>query len=72
MASTGARVASAVSIANNVVTVNPNADLTASTIYELNILDGAVMQAVDADGNADANGTNRPLEGYRFTFKTAA
>lgn len=70
-ASTGAKVDAAVSIAANVVTVNPTASLAAGTIFELNILDGAVEQAVDASGTASASGTKRPLEGYRITFKTA-
>jgi len=70
-ASTGTRVASTISEAGGTVTINPDADLTAATIYRLVARDGAIEQTVDADGNADANGTNRPIEGFTITFKTA-
>ena len=72
VASTGALVSALVSISSNVVTVNPNASLDADTIYTLTIRDGAVVQAVDANGNADATGTNRPLQGTKVSFRTAS
>ena len=60
-----------VSIAANVVTVNPNANLEAGTIYTLDIADGAVVQAVDANGNPSATGVKRPIQGTKVSFKTA-
>ena len=71
VASTGEKVSAIVSISANVVTVNPNAPLAAGTVYTLNILDGAVRQSVDANGNADANGVARPVQGTKVSFKTA-
>jgi len=71
-ASTGAVVDCIVSLAANVVTINPNSNLDASTIYTLNIIDGAIKQAVDANGNASATGVQRPIEGTKVSFKTAA
>ena len=70
-ASTGAVVDCIVSIAANVVTVNPNSALDGDTIYVLNIIDGAVKQAVDANGNPSATGVQRPIEGTKVSFKTA-
>ena len=71
VASTGVRVSSTVTLAANVVTVNPDSDLTAATIYELRIADGAITQSVDANGAASASGTKRPIQGSTITFKTA-
>jgi hypothetical protein len=71
LASTGAKVDAAVSLASNVVTINPSANLAAGTIYRLRILDGAITQAVDANGTASASGLKRPLQGFTTTFRTA-
>lgn len=71
VASTSVRVPSTVTIAGNVVTVNPDSDLIAGTIYELRVVDGAVRQTVDANGVAAPTGTARPLEGQTISFKTA-
>ena len=71
VASTGVRVACTVTISANVVTVNPDANLTAATIYELRVADGAIRQTVDANGTASATGVARPIEGQTITFKTA-
>ena len=50
-------------LSGNVVTVNPDVDLTASTVYVLTAIDGAVTQSVDANGVADAAGVRRPPAG---------
>lgn len=71
VASTGAKVPAAVSLASNVVTINPDANLAAGTIYRLRIADGAITQAVDANGAASASGIKRPLQGLTTTFRTA-
>lgn len=71
VASTGVRVAATVTLAANVVTVNPDANLTAATIYELRVADGAITQSVDASGTPSATGTARPIEGQTITFKTS-
>lgn len=71
VASTGTAVPAAVTLANNVVTINPNANLSAATIYRLRVADGAITQAVDANGNASASGIKRPLQGFTTTFRTA-
>jgi len=70
-ASTGAKVPATVSLASNVVTINPSANLAAGTIFRLVIADGAITQAVDASGTASASGIKRPLQGLTTTFKTA-
>ena len=70
--STGARVSAAVSLASNVVTLNPDANLAAGTIYNVIAQDGALRQTVDANGNSSATGTQRPLEGFKMSFATAA
>ena len=71
---TGDRISSAVSIGTggnaNVVTINPDTNLTADTIYDVIAVDGAAVQSVNAQGVATANGTNRPLEGFKFSFMT--
>ena len=71
VASTSERVAATVTISSNVVTVNPDSNLSAATIYELKVADGAVRQTVDANGNASATGIARPIQGEIITFKTA-
>jgi hypothetical protein len=71
VASTGAVVPAAVTLANNVVTINPSANLAAATIYRLQVADGAITQAVDANGNASASGIKRPLQGFATEFRTA-
>jgi hypothetical protein len=71
VASTGAKVDAAVSLASNVVTINPSANLAAGTIYRLRVADGAITQAVDANGAASASGIKRPIQGLTTTFRTA-
>jgi hypothetical protein len=60
-----------VSLATNVVTINPAANLAAGTIYNLIVADGAITQAVDASGNASASGIKRPIQGLTTSFRTA-
>jgi hypothetical protein len=71
VASTGVAVPAVVTLASNVVTINPAANLAAGTIFRLQVADGAITQAVDASGNASASGIKRPLEGFTTTFRTA-
>lgn len=71
VASTGALVPSVVTLATNVVTINPVANLVAATIYRLRVLDGALMQSVDGTGTASPTGVRRPIQGYTRTFRTA-
>lgn len=71
VASTGAVVPATVSLASNVVTINPSANLAAGTIYQLVVADGAITQAVDANGTASASGVKRPIQGFSTTFRTA-
>ena len=71
VASTGVKVPAAVSLASNVVTINPDANLAAGTIYRLRVADGALTQAVDASGAASASGIKRPIQGFTTTFRTA-
>lgn len=71
VASTGVAVPATVSLASNVVTINPSANLAAGTIYRLVVADGAITQAVDANGTASASGMKRPLQGLSTTFRTA-
>lgn len=69
--SAGARVTAAVSLASNVVTINPASDLAASSIYRLVVTDGAITQAVDpSTGAASGSGVKRPLQGFSTTFRT--
>lgn len=71
-AGTGARVTAAVSLASNVVTINPASDLDAATIYRLVVSDGALTQAVDpSTGSASGSGVKRPLQGFTSVFRTA-
>ena len=71
VASTSERVAATVTLSSNTVTVNPDSNLTAGTIYELRVADGAVRQTVDANGVASASGVARPIQGETITFRTA-
>ena len=73
-ATTGAAVTAAVSLGGagtNVVTITPAANLAAATIYRLVVEDGAITQAVDANGAASPTGTRRPIQGLTTTFRTA-
>lgn len=71
VASTGVKVPATVSLASNVVTINPSANLGAGTIFRLVVADGAITQAVDANGAASASGVKRPIQGFTTTFRTA-
>jgi hypothetical protein len=71
VASSGVKVPATVTLASNVVTINPAADLDAATIYRLRVADGAIVQAVDANGAASASGVKRPIQGFTRTFRTA-
>jgi hypothetical protein len=71
LASSGVRVPAVVTLAANVVTINPVADLAAATIYRLVVRDGAITQAVDANLVASPTGIRRPLAGFSTTFRTA-
>lgn len=70
-ASTGVRVPCTVSLATNVVTVNPDADLGSGTIYRLVVADGAIQQAVDGTGTASPTGYRTAIQGFSSVFKTA-
>ena len=72
VSATGELVDATATRTNNVVTVAPAADLAAGTIYDLIARDGAIAQNVNAAGAADANGTTRPIEGTKVSFRTAA
>ena len=74
LASSGLIIPATVSLGGagtNVVTINPAADLAAGTIFRLRVADGAITQAVDANGTASALGVRRPLQGFTSTFRTA-
>jgi hypothetical protein len=71
LASSGVRVPAVVTLAGNVVTINPVADLAAATIYRLVVRDGAITQSVDANLVASPTGIRRPLAGFSTTFRTA-
>lgn len=71
VASSGVRVPAVVTLAANVVTINPAADLAAETIFRLVVRDGAITQAVDASLVASPTGIRRPLAGFSTTFRTA-
>jgi hypothetical protein len=64
-------VPSVVTLATNVVTINPNASLAAATIYRLRVADGAIRQAIDGSGAASASGVRTSLEGFETLFRTA-
>jgi hypothetical protein len=70
-AATGTRVSATVSLASNVVTINPDANLAADTIFRLRVEDGAIKQALDGSGNPSATGVLFPLQGFETLFKTA-
>lgn len=70
-ASSGVRVPATVSLATNVVTINPEADLGAGTIYRLVVTDGAIQQAVDGTGTASPTGVKTDIQGFTTTFRTA-
>lgn len=70
-AATGVRIPAVVSLASNVVTINPAADLPAATIFRLVAADGAIMQAVDGTGSASPTGIRTALQGFTTTFRTA-
>ena len=70
-AATGVRVPATVTLAGNVVTINPTDDLGAGTIYRLRIADGAIRQAVDANGSPSPAGVLRAIQGQTTTFRTA-
>jgi hypothetical protein len=69
--SSGIEIPAVVGLASNVVTINPNADLPAATMFQLVVEDGAILQAVDANGVASPSGTLRPIQGFTSTFRTA-
>lgn len=71
VASSGVQVPALVTLVGGVVTINPNADLGAATIYRLVVRDGAITQAVNSSLVADAAGIRRPLAGFSTTFRTA-
>ena len=71
LASSGVRIPAVVTLAANVVTINPVADLSAATIYRLVVRDGAITQAVDANLAASPTGIRRPLAGFSTSFRTA-
>lgn len=73
VASSGVAVPATVTLGGagtNVVTINPDANLSLSTIYRLRVNDGAITQAVDGTGAASASGVKRPLKGFTTTFRT--
>ena len=69
--SSGLLVPCGVSLTNGTVTIDPVAPLAASTIYRLIVRDGAITQAVDANGVASPGGYRRPLSGFTTMFQTA-
>lgn len=70
-ASSGVQIPAAVSLVGNVVTIDPIANLPAATILRLVVRDGAITQAVDANGVASPTGFRRPLQGFSTSFRTA-
>jgi hypothetical protein len=71
VADTGVLVPATVTLASNVVTINPNASLAAATIFRLSVADGAIKQAIDGSGAASASGVRTSLEGFETLFRTA-
>lgn len=71
-AQSGVRIPCTVTLLNGVVTIDPAEDLPASTILQLVVRDGALTQAVNPSGVADANGMKKALQGFRSLFTTAA
>lgn len=72
VAATGEAVAAAVSLTDNVVTINPSSNLSNEVIYRLRVTDGAITQAVDGTGTASSSGVKRPLQGFSTVFRTVA
>ena len=73
-ASTGVVVPCAVTLGGgggNVVTIDPNANLAAGTIFRLRVADGAITQTVDGTGAYSPSGVRKPLQGLSVLFKTA-
>lgn len=71
VADTGVLVPAVVTLASNVVTINPTANLVAATIFRLRVDDGAIKQAIDGSGAPSASGVRTPLEGFETLFRTA-
>jgi hypothetical protein len=71
VADTGVLVPAVVTLATNVVTINPTASLAAATIYRLRVTDGAIRQAIDGSGAPSASGVRTALEGFETLFRTA-
>ena len=71
VADTGVLVPATVTLATNVVTINPTASLAAATIFRLRVADGAIKQAIDGSGAASASGVRTSLEGFETLFRTA-
>lgn len=73
LASTGVQVPAAVTFNTGtaVATITPATALAAGTNYRLVVRDGAVVQAVDAAGNASAVGVRRNMQGFATSFRTA-
>lgn len=61
--STGVLVPAVVTIASNVITIDPASNLAAATIFKVTVADGAITQVV--------NGVKRPIAGFSTTFRTA-
>lgn len=70
-AATGVRIPAVVTLASNVVTINPASDLPAATIFRLVVNDGAITQALDLAGNPSPTGFRRPIQGFSTVFRTA-
>ena len=71
VASTGVAVPCTVTLASNIVTIDPTPTLGTGVIYRLKVADGALTQAVDSSGIASASGIKRPLQGFTTEFRTA-
>jgi hypothetical protein len=71
VADTGVLVPAVVTLASNVVTINPTTSLAAATIFRLRVADGAIKQAIDGSGAASASGVRTALEGFETLFRTA-
>ena len=71
VASSGLLIPSVITLASNVVTVNPTASLPAGTILRFVAADGAITQAVDGTGTPSPTGLKRPIQGFSYTFRTA-
>lgn len=71
VADTGVLVPAVVTLAANVVTINPAANLAAATIFRLSVADGAIKQAIDGSGAPSASGVRTALEGFETLFRTA-